>query len=703
VLFSADPSLVNAFKTQFDRMWNDTTRETRSRIGGPPYFLNWDDACAREAQCADYRTLYPNPVPMAINTARLEPDYPLPPEMDWGQGSVFNARIADEIRREPAFVDFIIYRLTVNDITEALLAKHASGVPVRLIIEPDEYRNRKWPEFWLTHAQIDRLWAAGVAIKKRTHVGLTHMKTLITSSTATVASANFTSEWQRDHNYFVPAATKPAIHGAIRERFNIMWNDSAAFASFVPEPADPPVLQAPANGQTAVNPIPTLLWDRAAFATRYDVYLGTAPTALAHVGTVEARLVNDPPTTYSWTPGTGLATSTTYYWRVVSRTNANLSTPSVTRSFTTGGTATLSVSPTSVESAAPGGSGTIAVTASAGLGWTATPTAAWVSVSPTSGSGSQPLSYTIARNSTTSTRSAAITINGAQVTVTQEPNTLPGAPTGLNATVNKPVVRLAWQAPAGADVHRYLIEVAANPQFTGETVVQTPDAATSYEVHGVVPGRYWTRVSAINDIGVGPASAAIEVVVPADPIALPGPPQNLQWRVEGARLTLTWQAGGGGVADGHVVEAGLGPGRTDLALPTGSQTSFAYDGVPLGVFYVRVRAANGAGLSLPSNEVAVFVGVAPPPAPPVNLTSTVAGSQVTLSWSPGSLPMTGPPAYFIVEAGSAPGAANYGSQAVAATGGVVDGVPPGVYYVRVRAANATGWSAPSNEIVVRVQ
>jgi len=72
-LFTDDPALVNAFKTKFDQMWNDTTLEPQSVIGGPPYLKDWNDACANEptGNCADYHTLYPSPAPMIINTTRL--------------------------------------------------------------------------------------------------------------------------------------------------------------------------------------------------------------------------------------------------------------------------------------------------------------------------------------------------------------------------------------------------------------------------------------------------------------------------------------------------------------------------------------------------------------------------------------------------------------------------------------------------------
>ena len=249
----------------------------------------------------------------------------------------------------------------------------------------------------------------------------------------------------------------------------------------------------------------------------------------------------------------------------------------------------------------------------------------------------------------------------------------------------------------------YLVEVAGNPNFTAAAIVQTADAATSYEGHSLPANRYWVRVSAVNQIGVGPASAAVEFTVPADPMSAPGSPLNLAWTLEGARLTLSWQPGAGGTPASYSVEAGLAPGQTHVALSTeSSHPAWVYEGVPPGVFFVRVRAVNGAGTSAPSNEVVIFSGVPPPPAPPVNLGATVAGSQVSLTWSPGSQPATGPATHFVLEAGSAPGASNYGALPIAASGVVVGGVPPGLYYVRVRAANSTGWSSPSNEIVVQV-
>jgi len=342
VLFSDDPALVGAFKTKFDKYWNDTTPEPESLISNPPYFKNWNDACALESACADYHTQYPNPAPMIIDTTRLELDNPLPPEMNWGQGFGFNSRLAQSITDESTAIDFVIYRLTVDNITNALLAKHAAGVPIRIILEENEYLNRKWPEFWITHANVDTLWAAGIPIKKRIHDGLTHMKTIVTSSVATIASSNYTAAWQRDHNYFVPAAQKPTIYQAIKNRFQTMWTDPAGFADFVPQPPDAPSQLAPPSGSVGVSTTPTLTWPPAPFASNFDVYLGTSPSAMTVVGNVLAQLTNNPPD-YTWTPSSALQPGTTYYWKIVSRTNAtplmpSLVAPSAIWSFTTAGT-----------------------------------------------------------------------------------------------------------------------------------------------------------------------------------------------------------------------------------------------------------------------------------------------------------------------------------------------------------------------------
>lgn len=88
------------------------------------------------------------------------------------------------------------------------------------------------------------------------------------------------------------------------------------------------------------------------------------------------------------------------------------------------------------------------------------------------------------------------------------------------------------------------------------------------------------------------------------------------------------------------------------------------------------------------------------PAAPVNLTSTVSGSTVSLAWQAGDVATAGQ--VYRLHVGTAPGASNLGEWPTAATSVVAPAVPDGQYWVRVTAVSAGGASAPSNEVVVRV-
>jgi hypothetical protein len=85
-----------------------------------------------------------------------------------------------------------------------------------------------------------------------------------------------------------------------------------------------------------------------------------------------------------------------------------------------GGTCTFSISPTSASVAAGGGLGSVSVTATAGCSWTAVSNAAFITITAgASGTGNGTVSYSVAANTATTSRTGTLTIAGQTFTVTQ--------------------------------------------------------------------------------------------------------------------------------------------------------------------------------------------------------------------------------------------------------------------------------------------
>src|SRR5262245_44727653 len=109
---------------------------------------------------------------------------------------------------------------------------------------------------------------------------------------------------------------------------------------------------------------------------------------------------------------------------------ANTTTASRSATLTIGGqtftvtqaglTCSYTISPASQSVPAAGGTGSVSLTAPGGCTWTASSSAAWLSITAgTSGSSNGSVSYSVAANTTTASRSATLTIGGQTFTVTQ--------------------------------------------------------------------------------------------------------------------------------------------------------------------------------------------------------------------------------------------------------------------------------------------
>ncbi|MCC7124390.1 MAG: hypothetical protein IT178_06050 [Acidobacteria bacterium] len=285
-----------------------------------------------------------------------------------------------------------------------------------------------------------------------------------------------------------------------------------------------------------------------------------------------------------------------------------------------------------------------------------------------------------------------------------EPSPIPGPPGTFSALTSGRSAIFTWTAPVlGDPPTRYVLEAGRAPGLSDLAVFDTGGIQSSFTVHAVPPGTYWTRVRAANAAGVGEPSQDVSIVMGATGgcVGLPSAPVLLTPVVSDNNVTLSWTAPAlGGFPRSYIVSAGSAPGLSNLAtIDTGSTgTSFARS-APAGIYYARVAARTDCGVGAASNDVS-FTLTAAVPGPPQGLTANVgAGGVVTLNWT---APVSGHPATaFVVEAGSAPGLINLATLPVGSTPVTVT-APPGVYFVRVRGLNANGPGPASNEVEIRV-
>ncbi len=144
----------------------------------------------------------------------------------------------------------------------------------------------------------------------------------------------------------------------------------------------------------------------------YKLYYGTVSGSYAYC--VDAGNT----TSYALS---GLSTGATYYFQATAYTSAGSeSAYSNELSYTVPSACTYSISPASQAVVAGGGTGTVNVTTQSDCTWTAASAASWMSItSGGSGTGNGTVGYSIAANTTASSRTAASTFAGLSFTLTQ--------------------------------------------------------------------------------------------------------------------------------------------------------------------------------------------------------------------------------------------------------------------------------------------
>lgn len=278
----------------------------------------------------------------------------------------------------------------------------------------------------------------------------------------------------------------------------------------------------------------------------------------------------------------------------------------------------------------------------------------------------------------------------------------PLPPTGFTGEVVGDQVTVRWQpSPMGLPATAYILEAGSGRGLANLATLNV-GLALSFSAPGIPAGTYYLRVRAVTPLGTSAPTDDLVLTVGggAGCTSPPAPPLGPLVEVDGSTISMLWFPTTGSVPSSYVLQAGSGHGLSNLAnLDVGNVQTLVVPGVPPGIYFIRVAARNACGMGI-GPDVLVNVGNVPaPPGAPLGLTGTAVNGNVTLTWTaPG-----GTVTSYQLEAGSAAGSTNIAAIAVGGTSFAVGGVPPGVYFLRVRAVNAVGVSPPSNEFVLVVQ
>jgi len=315
VYFTSNEQTTNSFRRKFDNMWVGTNN------------------------LANYANIVGTPT-------RAYPLYEIAWWMNFPPGEDFAARAVGRYNRETQAIDALVFRATDARHADAMIAAVRRGVRVRLITEPEQYRN---PDKREHSYNIDRMYMGGVQIKHRNHIGLLHEALVICHATGSVifGSSNWSpasANSQNEHNFFYTPSTNIVLDNGetfiswFKRQFNRKWNNTNspnAFVPFVPLPPKQAVYKYPANGANGLGSSVTLRWEGGDWAWKYDVFVGTTSTLTNDDRIAHDMMISPMKNTSETLTVSNLQPGTTYYWRVISKTMANKLNHAPVQYFTT--------------------------------------------------------------------------------------------------------------------------------------------------------------------------------------------------------------------------------------------------------------------------------------------------------------------------------------------------------------------------------
>ena len=118
----------------------------------------------------------------------------------------------------------------------------------------------------------------------------------------------------------------------------------------------------------------------------------------------------------------------------------------------------FSLSSTGTSFAASGGSSTFSLSAQSYCGWKATSSSSWITVTTASGTGSAIIGYSVAPNTSTTSRTGTVTVAGLTYTVTQAAAATPPSPVAPNALPTVTITRPS----AGSTINGRQVKIDAS-------------------------------------------------------------------------------------------------------------------------------------------------------------------------------------------------------------------------------------------------
>ncbi|NLX46554.1 MAG: hypothetical protein GXY70_00045 [Euryarchaeota archaeon] len=277
----------------------------------------------------------------------------------------------------------------------------------------------------------------------------------------------------------------------------------------------------------------------------------------------------------------------------------------------------------------------------------------------------------------------------------------PSAPFGLAAVASDDDVTLSWSAPQmnnGCAITGYVLQ-RTDLADSRVDLIEVGNAL-GYVDAGLSDGNYSYKVAALNSMGASVYSLKADVTVDTLVITVPGAPTNVVANPGDGTVEISWDAplnDGGSPITGYMVYRGDVGGNLTALITLGVQLNYTDLGLENGhTYHYAVTALNSIGESSRSAEATATPATVP--SAPRNLTATLDGNDVILTWEAPEGDGGSPILNYTIYSGTISGDLEY----LYRVGDLLTytdtmSLPSTTFYYQVTATNALGEGPRSNE------